>query len=282
MGYLDTMYDRDRLEQLVRSRYHAVSLSLTGAVNTRDMGGLPAAGGKKVRRMVLFRSGELSGITPQDALILSRTCNVRLTVDLRSGTETLHRPDKVIPGSVYRAFTFAENDFYAHTLSPSELFSLAENEPDKAVRFLEKSSTADLKSVYSRLCIDTETVSSFGKLLCTLYDLKSGSTLIHSTWGKDRAGAAAALILLLLGVSEENVLLDYCTSNAVCYELQDRLNCPDISAETIQRTCGVDDSLLCLLLDSIRKNHGSPEGFAKSAAGFDDAAIEELRQRYLI
>lgn len=282
MSYLETMYDRDRLEQLVYTRYRSVSLSLSGAVNARDMGGLPARGGKSVRRMVLFRSGELSELTPQDALILSRSCNIRLTIDLRSAAEAAQRVDKVIPGSVHRAFPFAVYSLSDPLLSPSELYHMIDEDAERAIKLIENSLPFDLKRLYISFYSDISAVNYFGKLLREVYDRKSGSMLIHGTWGKDITGASAALILLLLGVSEENVLIDYCASNAVCKELQSRLCCSDDLTEKIQHIFGTDDSMLCLFLDGIRKNYGSPEEFAKAAAGFDDTAIEELRQRYLI
>ena len=69
-----------------------------GLKNTRDLGGKPGAGGRKIRERMLLRGEALSKATPEDVRRLLNDYRLRLVVDLRMGAETEKEPDPVIPG----------------------------------------------------------------------------------------------------------------------------------------------------------------------------------------
>ena len=62
-------------------------MTLDGAVNARDLGGLPLADGGTTASGVLLRSDNLQGLTPADVGTLVDDVGVRLVVDLRTGVE---------------------------------------------------------------------------------------------------------------------------------------------------------------------------------------------------
>src|SRR3954468_5940398 len=62
-------------------------LDLEGAVNARDLGGLPLARGGVTAAGVLLRADNLQGLTPPDVRRLVDELGVRLVVDLRMGAE---------------------------------------------------------------------------------------------------------------------------------------------------------------------------------------------------
>lgn len=64
---------------------------LDGARNFRDIGGLPAGGGRKVRVGKLFRSNRLSRLTPGDRVILDGLGIVAI-FDLRARAEREQDP----------------------------------------------------------------------------------------------------------------------------------------------------------------------------------------------
>src|SRR5258707_425543 len=61
-------------------------LALEGAVNVRDVGGLPVAGGGETAAGVLVRADNLQGLTRGDVARLLEL-GVTLVVDLRTGAE---------------------------------------------------------------------------------------------------------------------------------------------------------------------------------------------------
>lgn len=61
-------------------------IPVEGVINFRDLG-LSAASGSAIRPGLLFRSGELTRISPRGAATLARELGVRTVFDLRSETE---------------------------------------------------------------------------------------------------------------------------------------------------------------------------------------------------
>lgn len=66
-------------------------LALAGTRNTRELGGYPAACGRKTRRHAFLRSDGLSGLTDKDVQMLL-DYGVCCVVDLRSESETAALP----------------------------------------------------------------------------------------------------------------------------------------------------------------------------------------------
>ena len=61
-------------------------IPLEGAVNFRDLGGYPAAGGRRIRWRTLFRADGLSRLTPADRTVI-RQLGVATVIDLRTTYE---------------------------------------------------------------------------------------------------------------------------------------------------------------------------------------------------
>src|SRR5690606_23084403 len=62
-------------------------IELEGAVNTRDVGGLPTRDGRRVAYRKLLRSDNLPDLTDNDIKLLTGSHGVRTVVDLRTNTE---------------------------------------------------------------------------------------------------------------------------------------------------------------------------------------------------
>ena len=69
-------------------------LALAGTRNTRELGGYPAACGRKTRRHAFLRSDGLSGLTDKDVQMLL-DYGVCCVVDLRSESETAAAPSRL-------------------------------------------------------------------------------------------------------------------------------------------------------------------------------------------
>ena len=68
-------------------------------INARDLGGLPAAGGKTVRYGRLLRTAHLSDASEADIALLAQQYQLRRIFDCRSLMEAQSQPDKPIPGA---------------------------------------------------------------------------------------------------------------------------------------------------------------------------------------
>src|SRR4051812_40237158 len=68
----------------------ALWLELDGAVNVRDVGGLPTIDGRAVRPGRLIRSDNLQDLSDRDVRLLVEEIGVRSVADLRTGVEVAH------------------------------------------------------------------------------------------------------------------------------------------------------------------------------------------------
>ena len=66
---------------------------LDGALNVRDLGGLPLKNGRCMKVGKLIRSGRLSDLSESDKRLLHEIWNVTTIVDLRNDQEVTEHPD---------------------------------------------------------------------------------------------------------------------------------------------------------------------------------------------
>ncbi len=172
---------------------------LAGASNFRDFGGYPTEEGRTVKWRRLFRSDRLSELTEADRARLA-PLGVRCVWDLRRGSEAAAAPTTWPDGRVIRAPVFEDE------AGPSTLQRLA------AAEGLGRSATvsrAIMAQMYLRMVTDPGPLAVFRRLFEHLAQDEAGPVLLHCSGGKDRTGVAAALILLGLGVSREDVTADF-------------------------------------------------------------------------
>lgn len=153
-------------------------LDVDGVTNVRDVGGIPAAGGR-IRSGVLLRSGQLSGATTAGAAAL-RTA-VQHIVDLRDGEEVAAEPTEIEgPDTTHLPlFLGSVRSFFEADTSLDELY----------LHLLEESGE---------------------RLVEAIRIIASGQrTLVHCTVGKDRTGVTVALALSAVGAEREAVVADY-------------------------------------------------------------------------
>lgn len=153
-------------------------LDIDGVWNVRDVGGIPASGGR-IRDGRLLRSADLAGASAQGARDLAS--RVRRIVDLRADDELAAAPSAV-PGP-------------ATTHLPLFLGSIAS--------FFEQD--ASLEELYRHLLEE-----SGARLAQALRIIAEGDpTLVHCTVGKDRTGVTIALALDAVGADRERIVDDY-------------------------------------------------------------------------
>lgn len=153
-------------------------LEVEGVNNVRDVGGMPAEGGR-IRTGVLLRSGQLSGATTAGVDTLRGS--VDHIVDLRDGEEIAAEPTEIEgPDTTHLPlFLGSVRSFFENDTSLDDLY----------LHLLEESG--------ERL-VDAIRVIAEGR-----------PTLVHCTVGKDRTGVTVALALSAVGADREAVIADY-------------------------------------------------------------------------
>jgi len=113
-------------------------------------------------------------------------------------------------------------------------------------------------------------------------------TLFHCTAGKDRAGFAAAITLIALGVSREDVINDYMKTNAFTKErIEEILNQIELmslyqaDAEILRPLIGVEKIYIETAFETAEEQYGSLENFIRVGLNISDEDIQKLRNKYL-
>ncbi|MBS1368886.1 MAG: tyrosine-protein phosphatase [Lentisphaeria bacterium] len=167
-------------------------IAAEGTFNVRDLGGFEAAGGRKVKRRMVFRSDDLSGLSGRGKAVLE-ACGIRTVVDFRGGDEVRTAPNR-LPGTVDRVVQLP--------IEPGNVLELARLTCETGPQMM-----CELYRVLARSA--QEMYWEFFRLLS---NPENAPLLFHCSAGKDRTGFAAALFLLSLGVERETVFRDYLLS----------------------------------------------------------------------
>lgn len=247
-------------------------------VNFRELGGYKAAEGRLIRRGLLYRSGALAELGPEEVRLLSGR-RIRTILDLRSEAEAAAYPDPRIPGADYiRISAMVDEKGEDINYSPSALFRMAMQQKGR-----------DKVEAVARLCYE---IIPFGnpayRRMFGLMLEGSVPMVIHCTAGKDRTGVAAMLILLALGTDEETIVQDYMLTNTFRRKrLERRFRSAGVLGMlsrnlhtflTIQE--GVLESGIRTSLEAIHRRYDSVEDFFLAEYSLDAAALKRLRELY--
>lgn len=254
-------------------------MELTGGCNLRDLGGHDAADGREVRRGVVYRSGVLSYLTPSDHNCVARA-RIRTIVDLRRSDEIAAEPTQwTLP---VRNLAWQEDETLAAAQrgAPWERSTSAEEARAWMV--------ASYTTMHEWLA----------KPLRGIFDAileEEIPVLFHCAAGKDRTGFCAAIVLGVLGVSEETILREFAftdvavdlaqftrTHRAAGLGVTDNEHPLDRMAPEVRETLlAADPAYLKAALDTVCERYGSIEGYAKQALGLDDEQLATIRYQLL-
>jgi protein-tyrosine phosphatase len=225
-----------------------------GAVNLRDVGGLPA-GDRQTRFGVLFRSGNLAHLD-EAGLAALRRLGLKRIIDLRADDEVMWAPSRLgdIAVTTQRAplFLGSVESFFANDVSLDEMYRrLVEDSADRVV----------------------------GVVRGILADQP---VLVHCTVGKDRTGVTVALALAAAGVDEDAVVADYARTEGLLPESRNRRVVRMLRAMH-PRSVHLEDlvtrspaPVMGALLARVAEQHGSAAGYLR-AHGLSDDEIGALR-----
>ena len=257
-------------------------VALEGARNCRDLGGYPAAGGRRVRPGALFRSDRLSTLTDDDLAELASR-GIRTVVDFRAGPEIERDRSRLWPGvrahiSLPVGDTVDGDISMVDQILKGRLRSVSEDE---------------MAGLYLKMI--SEYGEQFARFVAIAADLDHLPMLFHCTAGKDRSGIASAFLLETLGVDREVVLDDYCLSN----ELRSRQRIAELTPQFAKIGIDIDDvrailsaprAVMASVLDELDSRYGRQQSNGTRigvegcllAHGLDPAALETLRANLLI
>ena len=248
-------------------------VKLKGALNFRDLGGYKSADGRTVKWGKIFRSDGLARLTRKDHAILKKM-GLKLVIDFRRESEVKKSPDNLPE----------ENSFdYLHLPVSGTDFDTV-----TAMERLKKGDTGWLTESFMRdgyiNNIDNY-ADAWGTVMKRLSDSENLPLVFHCTAGKDRTGACAALILLILGVPEETVILDHGLSNFYLADFLETIYAYlkefGVEREKIYPYLTAPHDAIVALLDHIRNTYGSAENYLVTRADVSPEILDKLRVDFL-
>ncbi|WP_350352612.1 tyrosine-protein phosphatase [Microbacterium sp. A8/3-1] len=227
-------------------------LDIDGVNNVRDVGGIPAEGGR-IRSGVLLRSGQLSGVTSAGAAVLQGS--IQHIVDLRDGEEVAAEPTEIEgPETTHLPlFLGSVRSFFEADTSLDDLY----------LHLLEESGE---------------------RLVEAIRIIAAGEpTLVHCTVGKDRTGVTVALALSAVGADREAVIADYAlTESQLPVQRSQRIAeyLRSQHPEAVHAVALATQSpapVMRNLLEQIDERWGSAAGYLR-AKGMTDAELTSLKK----
>jgi protein-tyrosine phosphatase len=193
-------------------------IDLEGAVNVRDVGGMPTADGGETAQGRLLRSENLQELTARDIALLVGELGVTTVVDLRStrelmtegpapldavdGVQHAHHPvlkeyldaSDTVAAALLLTAQQEDSDRYPDDLMTGHYLGYLENRPEEVV--------GALRSIVNA----------------------PGAAIVHCAAGKDRTGVIVALALTIAGVEPELIVADYTATNERIEAIIERLS----------------------------------------------------------
>ena len=247
-------------------------LPMDGAHNTRELGGYKTTDGKSVKWGMLYRSDKLSDISDTDQAYL-QDLGIKKIIDFRSKEEKEEDPD-IIP----KGIDYIEMPISVDGAMRSKIEAVLKGETNKDVKSFLIDANKEFVSNYTDVYED---------FLRNLID-DDGPTLFHCTAGKDRAGFAAAITLIALGVSKEDVINDYMKTNQFTKERIEEIigqielmTLYQTDAEILRPLLGVEREYIETAFQTAEEKYGSLENFIRDGLNISDEDIQKLRNKFI-
>ncbi|MEU8341589.1 Protein tyrosine/serine phosphatase [Actinomadura meyerae] len=251
-------------------------IELDGAVNARDLGGLPTVDGRTTRRGRVLRSDNLQDLSVADVRLLLDDYALKNVIDLRSDAEVrLEGPGPLtrIPTvTVHQLSLFPEGGRRTDVSADVD----ADVDVDRALPWQDRSTGHYLGYLTDR---GDSIVAALRVMTRT-----DGSALVHCAAGKDRTGVVCALALDAAGVTREAIVADYAQTGERLEAVLDRLRASDTYAADLDSrpadTHRPHAAIMEKLLARVDEQYGGTLGWL-AGHGWTPEDTDALRDRFL-
>lgn len=261
------------------------SIPLASLPNLRDLGGWQTREGRQIRYGVLYRSTDLSKLSPPDKAQLE-SLGIATIYDFRSVAERTTEPDVTLDGVFEVALDVLAD---APQAVPGNLTKvLADPAMLAAAQELVgggRGVVALMESSYDQLVALPSARESYQRFYTGLLGDHPTPALFHCTTGKDRTGWAAATFLSLMGVPREQVFAEYLLTNdqliPALQSIFDAFAQAGGDPAVLRPVLGVDRGYLERAFAAMEQQYGSIEAYLADGLGIDADQQQDLRDTYL-
>lgn len=250
-------------------------IALEGVNNFRDYGGYAVAGGGRVKRGKLWRSGQHVGASDADLAVIARF-DIATVTDLRGDSERALNPCRRHEG------------FAAEILiCEGESAALASHIDAASGVVTEEDARAAMRRLYAEMPYRPNLVAVLRRYFAALAK-RDGGSLIHCFAGKDRTGVAVALTHHLLGVHPDDAMQDYLLTNAAVLGRRfpgnagkEQRKYASLSEAAGRALGGVSAEYLDAAFAAIRESHGSTDAYMAEVLSVDGPLCDRIRSRLI-
>jgi protein-tyrosine phosphatase len=256
-------------------------IDLEGAVNARDVGGIPLAGGQgAIANGRLLRSDNLQDLSPADVAHLVEDHGVRAVIDLRTGVEVrLEGPGPLLSDERVEV---AHHSLYPEAGEHSDAILADTVVPwQNGVNGIDMpGETPTVRTYFGYLERRPDSIVAALRTIAAPPD--GGAALVHCAAGKDRTGLVVALALEVAGAERAAVIADYAVTSERIGAIVNRLAASPtyardmVTADPYHHAARPES--MARILELLDERHGSPAGWLRDN-GLDDAALDALRAR---
>ncbi len=249
-------------------------------LNTRDLGSLVTADGRRIKKNRLIRSGQLINSSEKDKKKLEQL--VGTVIDFRTDKERREQPNPELSGV---------KELHIPVLGSLTAGITREKESDKEAFIRSagdpKVALEQMISIYRSFPTMPSAAAAYKAFLQILLENEDKAVLWHCTAGKDRSGFASVMIEHILGVSDEDIFEDYLYTNECIKEDVKQLlgqfvsSGSAVSKEAVILLFTAQEQFLAAAFDEIDKQFGSFDGYLENVLGADSEMRRRLKDKYL-
>jgi protein-tyrosine phosphatase len=253
-------------------------------LNLRDVGGHRTSTGGTIRRGLGYRSADLARLEPEAARAALAQLGICTVYDLRTSAERQINPerDRLPPGSRY---VIADIMRDSPAGSPAALYRMMNDPRAAEAAFGGGRGVAMFEERYREFVLLPSARGALRRLFLGLTRASRRPGLFHCTTGKDRTGWAAAALLLLLDVPEDEVRADFLASNdALRGSLDawlDRFESDGGDRAWLEPLTQVRPAYLDAALAEVRRAYASIPGYFALGLGIDEVGQRRLRDAFV-
>lgn len=241
-----------------------------GLPNFRDMGGVETRNGRKVKPGLLFRSGELSGLSDKDKDYLINELHLKTIIDYRDLGEVDRHPTPVLEGVTN-----------IHVPASRAIISLTSMESMNEANMLQYFNLEVFTEFYKNLPVNNPAYKELVK------QLQNGGQPIlqHCSAGKDRTGIGAFITFLILDVPIKKIVTDFLLTNDYVKKnppywlkaVEENISDPEI----LDVIVGVKPQYMFYAYDEILNHYDTIADYLLDTYGIDEQERKRIQDIYL-
>ncbi len=253
-------------------------IDLEGAVNVRDVGGLPTGDGGQTAYGRLLRSENLQELSPADVRKLVGEIGVTTVVDLRTTAEVESEgpgPLDAVPG-VRHAYHPVLPELGSRTDAVAEALLVSKAARDRS-RFPDDIMCGHYLGYLEER---PEEVTGALRSIAT----SPGAAIVHCAAGKDRTGVIVALALTVAGVKPEAIVADYMATGERIDAIIERLSrsktyAGDVTSRPVRAHLPREETMKAFLEQLHVRYGGLPAWLAGNGFAADEVSLLRARLR---